>query len=610
MKTFVTLLLLVSFHISFGQKIKWGELRTEEIELKVVDFEEDADLVILEEFGDLIITKYGYEILEYSKIKILTPKGLELINRSWAYPKNKINNKITFEKGNVINFESNEIKVQALKKSDLIIHSIDEETEELKILFPNVRVGSVVEYQRRIISNADLYSSPWRFQNEYPTLKSSLRLQNASNFRYKIILMGERLHKKYGGKTNQKYWELANIPSSKTLTHVHNVEDFRERLMLQYDSSTASHGTYYSSTQWSDFKKVLVKEINTSLYKLNIANIAAKIPSGNTKEQTLINCIKYLQDNYKWSGKYSISPRDIQLNMLSKQPAHTADFNVLLKEILSYKKINSFYVIGSFRSRGKLVLEYPAFSRMSNLFLVVDLDQKKQRLIDAASMDSGNIDFPDLRFFNNSFIRIDTSVDIFLAVEPQLSEMEIISELNLLKSEVQLKSLTRANGYFEDFNPPKLFPNEADFTLKFESEIQKKDNWSSKSKIFQSSDFQTFYQINNPLLKDIILYDNEQNRTIPLEFEFPYIKTYVLKINHSNQYQIMNENFNFEEKCLDSKIIFSQNIQKMNDHYLITWQFLLGKSYLSKGDLQTFNQFIQKVKLNPNNSLILKKINQ
>lgn len=609
MKTFLTLCLFFWISVSFGQKIKWGDLRTDEIELKTVDFEGDADLVILEEFGDLIITKYGYEILEYSKIKILTPKGLDLINRSWRYPKNKINNKVSFEKGNVLNFENNEVKIQSIKKSDLLIHSVDEKREELKILFPNVRVGSVIEYQIRIISNADLYSSPWRFQKDFPTLKSSLRLQNASNFKYKIILMGERLHKKYGSKSNQKFWELTNIPSSKTLTHVHNVEDFRERLMLQYDSSISNHGTYYSSTEWSDFKKVLIKEINTSKYKFNAANIASKIPSGNSKEQTLINCIQYLQDNYKWSGQYSISSKDLQLNILAKQPAHTADFNILLKEILSYKKINSFYVIGSFRSRGKLVLEYPAFSRMSNLFLVVDLDQNKQRLIDAASVDPENLDFPDLQFFNNSFIRVDTSADIFLAIEPQLSEVETISEMNFLKSEVQLKSLTRANGYFEEINIPDLFPKNAEFILKYESEIQKNNNWSSKSKIYQTSDLKNIYQVDNPLLQDILHFDGEENRTIPMEFDFPFMETYVLKINHFNQFIVMNEDFNYQESCLDSKIIFSQNIQKLNDHYLVTWQFLLGKSHLNKMELKPFNEFIQKVKLNLNNSLILKKIN-
>lgn len=609
MKTLHSVYLFIWFSISFAQKIQWGELKQNEIELKTVDFEADADLVILEEFGDLKITRFGYEILEYSKIKILTPNGLDLINRSWTYPKNNIHNKVSFEKGNVLNVENNEVQIHPLKKTDLIIHSIDENTEELKILFPNIRIGSVVEYRRKILSNADLYSSPWRFQNDHPTLKSTLRLQNASNFKYKIILMGDRLHKKYGNKSNQKVWELTNIPSTKTITHVHNVEDFRERLMLQFDSSTSTHETYYSSTRWSDFKKVLINDINTSLYKLSISNIAAKIPSGNTKEQTLINCIQYLQDNYKWSGRYSVTPKDLKLNLLSNQPSHSADFNILLKEILAYKKINSYYVIGSFRSRGKLVLEYPVFSRMSNLFLVVDLDQKKQRLIDAASMDPKNIDFPNLRFFNNSFIRVDTSVDIFLAIEPQLSIMETVSELNFMKSEVQLKSLTKANGYFDEIRIPEIVQKNAEFSTKYESEPQTKDNWTSKSKIFQTNDLKNIFQFDNPFVDDFQKFEIENNRNIPIEFDFPFIKTFVLKINHFDRYQLMNDNFNYQVSCLDSSLIYSQDLQKMDDHYLVTWQFLVGKSHINTSEIKEFTEFLQKVKLNLQNSLILKKSN-
>src|SRR5690606_14436101 len=134
--------------------------------------------------------------------------------------------------------------------------------------------------------------------------------------------------------------------------------------------------------------------------------------------ETLVNCLKYLQENYKWSQIYSVVPQDIKQNLLAKKKAHTADFNVLLKEILDHKEINSKYILGSFRQNGKLVLEFPVLSRIGNLHLMVDLDENKQILVNAASADPENLMFPDLDYFNDSFIQLDSSTDLFIRIEP------------------------------------------------------------------------------------------------------------------------------------------------------------------------------------------------
>lgn len=607
MKYFLFSILFLGFEFCLAQKINWGTLSQNEIDLERVDFEPDADLVILEEFGDLILTRNGYEILEYSKIKILTHKGLELINRQWKYPSFDKYNKVIFEKGQTLNLENGVVKEYPIQKGDIFIHQFDDNTEELKVVFPHVRIGSVIEFQIRRIDDSDLYSSPWRFQNNHPTLKSALRLQNASNSAYTIILLGERINAKYGNRPKQKYWELNNIPSVKTYTYVQNVNDHRDRIMIQYSSARHSHGTYYSATKWKDFKKVLLKDIDNAKKYLKVADIAMKIPSGNTKEETLINCIKYLQENYKWSKTYSVVPRDLKLNLLSKKPAHTADFNILLKEILDYKKINSMYVLGSFRQNGKLVLEFPVFSRMGNLFLVVDLDLNKQILIDAATADPENLMFPDLDYFNNSFVRIDSSADLFFAIEPYLSEMETMDEMIFTKDGVQLKSLNRANGYFEDlefsFQPP------ADFQLTYESEANKNKNWNQGSRIYQSNEKSFHYEIKNPFLKEIQAIDIKNDRNIPVEFDFPYLKTYVVKIKNAPEYEIMNQNFNFKEEAFQSKIAFHQWVQKNDGEIIITWQFYLGKSILHPKEITELNSFLENIKSKSQSTLILKRSN-
>jgi hypothetical protein len=607
MKYSIFPLLFFMFTIGQAQKINWGTLSQKEIDLEKVDFEPDADLVILEEVGDLSITQNGYEILEYSKIKILTHKGLELINRSWQYPFLDKYNKVIFEKGQTLNVENGVIKEYPIKKTDIIIHQFDEETEELKVIFPNVRIGSVIEYQIKRIDGSELYSSPWRFQNNHPTLKSTLHMRNNSKYSYKTIFLGERINAKYGNRPKQKFWELTDVPSVNTYTYVHNVNDHRDRVIIQFNSAQFTGRSYYSVNKWKDFKKVLLKDINSAKKNVKVADIAMKIPSGNTKEETLVNCLKYLQENYKWSQVYSVVPQDLKQNLLAKKKAHTADFNVLLKEILDYKKINSKYILGSFRQNGKLVLEFPVLSRIGNLHLMVDLDENKQILVNAASADLENLMFPDLDYFNDSFIQLDSSTDLFIRIEPYLSEMETIDEMIFSKEGVQLKSMNRANGYFEELEFSNIPP--ADFQLTYESELSKNNGWKQASKIYLSKEKNPIYEMDNPLLKEIQKIDIKENRNLAVEFDFPFIKSYVFKIKNATDYEIMNDQFNFREEAFQSKIAFHQSVQKNESEILVSWQFYLGKTNIHPKEIGELLKFLENVKTKSQSTLILKKRN-
>ena len=78
MKFKLTLLFALTTFLSFGQTkdFKFGKVSEQEINLKEVSFEKDADAVILSEEGKIDLTPSNYYLTVKRRIKILTEKEL------------------------------------------------------------------------------------------------------------------------------------------------------------------------------------------------------------------------------------------------------------------------------------------------------------------------------------------------------------------------------------------------------------------------------------------------------------------------------------------------------------------------------------------------------
>ena len=417
MNLFIRLIFLLIFNLTFSQEIPWGNVSQEEIEMQEVPFEKGANVVKLKEVGQLKITNNGYELLEYGRTKILSINGFENAQKKWSFRPKVFNDRVVLKDAQTINIVDGKTVITKLDKKDIII-SKNHGIEEIAIAFPNVRVGSIIEYKIKIMRPYDLSASPWHFQNSIPTLSSHLYLDLAANFGYKIILIGQQLNKKYIGKNNNKEWELTNIPSDKTFKNVYNIEDYRERIMFQYTSANAYHGTYYSENSWNGFKTLINKDIVKSINTDDYQQISAKIKNGENKLETLKNCIQYLRTNYQWNKYLAVQNSIPQSEFLQKKVGNAADFNILLKMILKTKNITSKLAINSCRSNGRIIVAYPAFSKLQTFVNIVELDNGENLLIDAATSTPENIRFLPLDYFNYIVLEIDTPGEVFTTVSP------------------------------------------------------------------------------------------------------------------------------------------------------------------------------------------------
>lgn len=596
-KYFLLLLLSTVFSLAKSQEIPWGKISPEEWAITEVPFEKGAEAVKLKEIGMLKITNKGYELLEFGRTKILSDNGFEKAQRKWSYRPTVENDKVVMIDAQTINLVNGKVEITPLDKKDIFINN-DGTVEVLAYAFRNVRVGSIIEYQIKINRPNNKYASPWNFQNDIPTISSKLYLDLEAYSDYKIILKGELLNKKYAGKKRNKTWELENIPSDKMYKNVYNVEDYRERLMYQYTSARGYYGGYYSENSWSGFKKLVNDDLKQSKKYANFQEIADQIKDGATKLETLKNCLQYLRDHYQWDRYTAVQTFDLASEFLRKKRGNSAEFNVVLKEILKLKKINSELAINSLRSNGRIIVAYPAFSKLQTLVNIVEVDNGEKILIDAATTTPDKVRFSSLDFYNQIVLGLDTKGDAFIMTSPTLSEFISQQYLTMNKenSTVKIKNSSRGYFNFEGFKDQNF--NVFSGNKISENKEDEIDEWKgSKQTLDFDNPSNNLLVIDNPFTKIIRDLSVEKGRNYPIELEFPFLATVQLKTKLSDNQKIISENFNQKISALNGDLQYVQQIENIFDEEILTWSFLLKKNIFQNKDIEEYNHFMDQLQL-------------
>ena len=594
-KSILLLCLLTVFGFVDCQEIPWGKISSEEWAIEAVPFETGAEAVKLKEIGLLKITYDGYELVEYGRTKILSINGFENAQKKWSYKPKVHNDKVVFLGGQTINFIDGKEIISQLDKKDIII-SRNGDVEEIAVAFPNVKVGSIIEYKVKIFRTSNLYASPWRFQNSIPTLSSQLFLQIASSADYKVILKGQQLNRKYSGKKNNKEWELLNIPSDKIYKNVYNIEDYRERLMYQYTSASKFYGSYYSENTWNGFTKLINDDLTKSKKYANFQEIADQIPNGSSKLETLKNCLRYLRQNYQWDRFTAVQTFDIASEFLRNKKGNSAEFNVVLKEILKLKNIKSELAINSLRSNGRIIVAYPAFSKLQTLVNIVEVDNGEKILIDAATSTPENVRFSSLNYYNEIVLGLDAGD--FLKITPTLSEFVSQQYLTMNKDNSAVKVRNQSKGYFNS-NPFK------DRTFNVFSGNKTEENRADENEEWkvskQTLDFDNpsngLFVIENPFTKLFRELTVEKERNYPIELDFPFLVTVELKTKLAANQKINSDNFNQKISAFNQNLQYVQQIETIKDEEVITWSFLLKQNIFQGNEIEDYNKFMDQMQV-------------
>jgi len=167
------LLLLICFNV-FGQHIKFKDVTVSDLSPTEDEVFKDAEAVVL---NKNIYFIYGSVLYVKERIKIINKDGFAYATKNIRF------SDIESLKAYVYNLEDGKVVKTALSKKDIFIEKVDDDSKITKLVFPNVKIGSIIEYSYKVdyIIMSYIYT-----QSTIPIKKIKVTIENASRTELKF----------------------------------------------------------------------------------------------------------------------------------------------------------------------------------------------------------------------------------------------------------------------------------------------------------------------------------------------------------------------------------------------------------------------------------------
>lgn len=619
-------LLSVQLNAQLNPNTKWGKVSQEEIDYNEVSFEKDASAVVLYETGYMNLQN-PIETKVYRRIKILNEKGIEEANKKMIFQHlNKLEN-ISGLRAQTINIENGNPVKYEVEKDQFFYHTINEAFTAVDFAFPNVKAGSIIEYEYTMTTENLRWIEAWNFQDKIPTLYSSITINpEGLSAGFATIAVGELFVKKYSKKrdgNNQYQWSLTNIPSYTKYTFSYNPKDQRERLILQLKKYYKWKDNYYNdspelveiTTKWTD----LLKEIDERQKSFNnpvfTRSLLQEIGFSNDEFTYLKNILRYFKSNYSWDRFTRTMPIPEMSNrrVHKEKIGNVADLNLHLYSLLQSAGFNVDLVILSTRDHGKIITSYPYIGQFNSVINAVTLKDGRIFFIDGSDL-SNETGYMPLKDYNQYGLVVDPKIEKFLNIDAPLSELYSTQSYAVVNDKLILTKTFKTNGYFTAnlTESENTVSNISAISFNEKNKTQPtliEEKYLGSKTILESDDWnRSFLTLKNPLEKILKTYRfDEQMRERQIEFDFPvYYKVqsnFKIPENYSAE---IPANFQSRQETDRGSLIYFQNAEIKDGILQMTTELYIRKSIFSDQFNEIKNFFI-KANSDASKEILLKK---
>lgn len=273
-----------------------------------------------------------------------------------------------------------------------------------KFAFPNVKDGSIIEYQYEVVSPFLFTIPEILIELDAPALYTEYVLDAPLNISYNINYTGS-LDPKYrivGDKTlygtQYKTYRFGyeNLKGFKTEKFIKNDRNYRTKISAEVHSTYNGQLTLYSSS-WEQIKDRLYEneDFGGELKKSKLAkeNLPADISSIKNDAQKADAIFKYVQKTFTWNNDRGIYIEDGIKKLIETKTGNGAEINLFLIMMLREAGIKADPLLISTVSNGLINIASPNVSNMN--FVIAAVETKEgYHLYDATSKQSSMDQLP------------------------------------------------------------------------------------------------------------------------------------------------------------------------------------------------------------------------
>ncbi|AZA82963.1 transglutaminase [Chryseobacterium lactis] len=345
--------------------------------------------------------KYFYRIKIYDKDKAEDWLNLEIP----LYTSNNNNRESLGKfKAFTYNLENGVATPVKVEKSSQYKSKESKNVTVTKFAFPNVKNGSVLEYQYEIVSPF-LYSIPqFLIETDTPSLYTEYALDAPLNISYNINYTGALLPKyrdvkeksSYGSQYKIYRFGFENVKGFKTEKFVRNDRNNRTKISAELHSTNFRELKLYSSS-WDQISKRLYEDedFGGELKRTKLAkeNMPAGVSEMKTDLEKANAIFSYVQKNFIWNKDRGIYTDEGIKKLIETKVGNGAEINLFLVMLLREAGIKADPMIISTVANGLINLTSPNVSNMNFVLVSMEIGGKLH-IYDATSKQSSLDELP------------------------------------------------------------------------------------------------------------------------------------------------------------------------------------------------------------------------
>jgi hypothetical protein len=614
-----TLLILLGYN-GLAQKspIKFGKISKEELEMQVYDKDSSAPAVILCDYGYWNLNDYNFRRI--LRVKILTKEGLYLANK--VFPSTED----TQIKGKTYNLSAGEIVKEKLKGESVFKERVFEDYWRYRVAMPNVQVGSVFEIE---FTHA-FPPSVWYFQWEIPVVHSELIIPESQYIDYRMNFTGyEPLDLR-----TRNHWIAKDVPAFKEESYTNSIENYITKFDIEILRLTIP-GLYREfATDWDAVARRLEESdyfggvLNSAMY---LSSTAKEIEEKDTSATGRLKLALEAAKKVKWNDYESVYPTHTTLGMIYREGiGNSADINMILVNLLRKLDIESYPVIMSTRSNGRLPVFTPSRRKLNYIIAYAKIGDQEY-LIDATEQNAPLGILPKRCLNGNARIvfekeRTTKHIDLGSSKRNYMTAMfmlEVTDDFNLKGSASYMKSEYAAlnfRNYYCSFNSEQeLIEDRMEDNPEISIENYKvehaKDLYEPIKELFDIKIKNQVYAIDDQLYINPMVHlkieenpFNLEERKYPVDFAYNSNKTYIIKIKLPEGYEVAEMPKPLIIKLPENAGRVVYQVGNMGNEISVTYKFTINKPVFSVEEYQYLREFYNQIIKKQSEPVILNKI--
>ena len=666
MKKVVVIVLLFTNAI-FAQKRELGKVTVEELKEKECPADSSAAAAVLFNIGEV-----RFEFLEgkgfvmktrvRTKIKIYKKEAYELANKSVRYYiGNNVKERLNFKDAATYNLVDGKVEKSKLKSDGEFDEKMNKFWARKKIALPNVKEGSIIEYEYTLESEGLGVMEDWTFQMGIPVLYSQFKTIVPEYYVYKPLMRGFLIPKfettssnktvsstskeRSGGNitttsfSNNQFsyneitsvYTLENIPALKDESFVNNIKNYtasieHELTSLHFPGEPVKN----LSTTWENVVKTIYDSDNfgPELNKTGYfdEDINAVLKGLNSNEEKIAAIFNFVKSRMNWNEFFGYSCNDGVRKAYLDKVGNVAEINLMLTAMFRYAGFEANPIVLS--SRGNGISMFPSRNAFDYVISGIELNGKIA-LFDATSKNAlpNILPIRDLNWFGRLIRKDGTSVQVDLM--PSSYSREVINVMASIDKEGKVSGKLR-DQYF-DYNAFSY--RERNSKVNNESLVERIEKANSGMEV---SDFEV--QNQNDLSKPIIenysfntdnvveiigdkmyvspllfltMDENpfkQEKREYPVDFIFPHQNKYNISLTLPEGYEVETLPQPTAVSMPENMANFKYNLSNNGNQLQIIYSLAINSSIMGSEDYEILKNFFKELINKHSEKVVIKKV--